>query len=99
MPTITVEIDCRPGSTRPDAYFTQILQNIQESKILNNEIKEHVYTKWDNNVEPVSKLFGNWTWELPSLEIEEKNVDLRNFIFKIIKQFYNNGSIRCGGVS
>ena len=99
MSKIIIELDCLPGSTRPDAYFTQILQNIQESKILNNEIKEHVYTKWDNNIQPVSKLFGNWTWELPSLEIEEKNVELRNFIFKIREHFYNNGLIRFGGIS
>jgi len=99
MPTITVEIDCRPGSSRPDTYFTQILENIQESKILNNEIREHVYKNWDNNVQPVSKLFGNWTWELPSLEIEQKNVELRNFIMNILTEFYNNGYIRYAGVS
>jgi hypothetical protein len=98
MPTITVEIDCPPGSSRPDTYFRILLSNIQESTILNNEIKEHVYKNWDN-AQPVSKIFGNWTWELPSLEIKEKDEMLRDFIMNILTEFYNNGYIRYAGVS
>ena len=99
MSKITIELDCPPGPTRPDTYYKQILEYIQENNTLNNQVKEHVITKWDNDAKPVSTSFGNWTWELPALNIEEKNVELRKFIFKIIEHFYSNGLIRCGGVS
>jgi len=93
---IKLEIDCAPRLLRPYIHFNNIITLVQESD-LNNEIKELVVKKWDD-MEPISKQFGNWEWELESLTDETKNDQIVKFVFNYLKKSYTNGEIRYGYV-
>lgn len=92
-----LEIDCAPFTKRPDEHLASILVKTQEDKNISNEIKELIVKKWDK-VEPVSTLFGNYIWELESLEDKVKNDKIVNYVFSYIKDLYNSGAIRYGGI-
>ena len=83
---IQLEIDCAPGTSRPDFHFKNIQTMFQESDF-NNEIKELVTNKWSVSL-PVSKTFGNWVWELESLEDSTKNKLIMNNILEHLKKIY-----------
>lgn len=76
MVQTTVEIDCAPGEPRPDLYFEHIWKNILKRS---EEVPQ-----------PVSKFFGNWTWEVRYTKDEQSKVA------EYIKDLYHCGCIRYG---
>ena len=74
----TVELDCPPGSPRPDDLIGGILEG--------TGLKER---------EPVSKFFGNWTWDYSDIP-EEKWKRVKEIVAPKIKKLYANGLIRYG---
>lgn len=73
---LTVEIDCAPGTARPDSYFRVICEDLGIEYF-----------------EPVSRLFGNWTWVMPDLTEEQKKV-YDEFVGNYLKGLYERGRIR-----
>jgi len=71
----TIEIDCAPEAPRPDTYFQTICETILH--------KEY----W----EPISKWFGNWTWE-----VTYESKDQQDKVEQYIRKLYNDGCIRYG---
>lgn len=71
-----IEIDCEPFAPRPDVYFKHIWEEIlkREDPIPNT----------------VSRLFGNWTWDIAFTEDEQAKVG------EYIKALYRAGKIRYG---
>jgi hypothetical protein len=78
--TNTVEIDCPPGTPRPDDLFPDVIKGTGLAV---------------EDFDLVSKVFGNFTWELKA----QKN-DLykkaKNTIGERIKALYSQGKIRYG---
>ena len=72
----TVEIDCEPFAPRPNVYFEHIWKEILK--------------RTDPVPEPVSKSFGNWTWDVEYTEDEQSEVA------EYIKDLYHKGNIRYG---
>lgn len=72
----TVEIDCEPFAPRPNVYFEHIWKEILK--------------RTDPVPEPVSKFFGNWTWDVEYTEDEQSEVA------EYIKDLYHKGNIRYG---
>lgn len=74
----TIELDCAPGSPRPDAYIGKVLEGT------GIEVRE-----------PVSKLFGNWTWKFD--DVSDEKWLLHNDTFaERIKELHSRGCIRYG---
>lgn len=60
----TIEIDCAPGTARPDSYIREVVAGtVLESKL----------------TEPVSKVFGNWEWafDIPDDEYPKELIKQR----------------------
>lgn len=72
----TIEIDCEPFAPRPDVYFRHIWEEILNRK--------------DSIPQPISKFFGNWTWDIEYTEEEQSKVA------DYIKDLYYHGNIRYG---
>lgn len=84
---LVIEIDCPPGYTRPDVYFNSIIDSLNNHQ--NDAIKE--FSKTLKHLEPVSKRFGNWVWEIDAKDLHS---ELQN-IFKVkLTNIYNKGGVR-----
>ena len=76
----TNEIDCPPGTPRPDSYFNVVIRNTGLSK---------------NDFELVSKLFGNWVWKLkPDQDLIDKFLKARPKFKQRLTSLYDAGKIR-----
>lgn len=73
----TIELDCAPGTPRPDAYIGLVVAGTP----LEAKLKE-----------PVSKLFGNWTW---AFDIEDSEYP-KEVIKQRVTALYQMGHIRYG---
>ncbi len=93
--SIKIEIDCRPGSIRPDTYFNQIITILSKNSLIG--IKEFGEKHMTNFPKPVSQRFGNWIWEMPLVDNE---IIIKAKIINIFKEeltkYFNSGAIRCG---
>ena len=71
----TIEIDCDPytGMGRQGDHFKNICKNILHCEYY----------------EPVSKFFGNWTWE-----VEYENEEQREAVKAFLTDLYNEGLCR-----
>ena len=77
---LTIEIDCAPGTQRPDKHFSNILEIIGNSD--NTKINKYIslYKSQNKDLEPYSTLFGNWIWKLNLKDYEYSVVDFQNNI-------------------
>jgi hypothetical protein len=74
----SIEIDCAPGTPRPDTVLPLALSNT-EMKV--------------EDFEKTSTFFGNWTY-VPLLEKEELYANSQNTIAENLKQAYAKGKCR-----
>lgn len=77
----TIELDCAPATPRPDSYISGVLEGTG-LKVEDFEL--------------VSKVFGNWTWELREESKEEAYAFAKELIKDRIVALYNRGCIRYG---
>lgn len=89
---LIIEIDCQPGSLRPDYFYNNIIDSLQHNQ--NQNIKNE-FEKLKNN-KPVSKLFGNWTWKL-DINNTKTESEIQAIFKEKLTQYYNNGAIRYAG--
>lgn len=75
----TIELDCAPGMPRPDTYIKGI--------VIGTELETVVG-------EPISKLFGNWTWGFDISD--ERWMEIQKIIKPRIQKLYQSGAIRYG---
>ena len=84
---LIIEIDCPPLSNRPDYFYNLILNEIM--------LKNDLCRQWVLNVKkinPNTKLFGNWTW---NLDIEDNiKSDVQSIFKEKLELYYNNKFIR-----
>jgi len=73
-----IEIDCAPGTPRPDGYFKVICEKLGIEYFA-----------------PASTFFGNWTWEIPELNEEQREI-YDSFVPDYIKGLHSSGKIRYG---
>ena len=76
----TIDLDCAPGPIRPNQLLPGILEDT--GIIIDPE-------------QTVSRLFGNWQWEIPE-EQSELYEKVRETIKDRITALYNKGFIRYG---
>lgn len=76
----TIELDCAPMTPRPDTYIKAVI----EGTPLAGKLRE-----------PVSKLFGNWTWDFSHVSDEDFQ-KARPILKERIIRLHNNGFIRYG---
>lgn len=81
--TLVIGIDCEPCTPRPNTYLKDAL------KVFNMETPENV------KKEPVSKLFGAWTWEFKCLKsvYEEHERELKDYFEDLISKNKIRGSM------
>ena len=77
MEKLTIELDCPPGNPRPGDLFPGL---IAETGLKEDDFKL------------ISKLFGNWTWEL--IQNEQLYSECRSTIKERIEALYKKGLIR-----
>ncbi|QKF94220.1 hypothetical protein QKU48_gp0762 [Fadolivirus algeromassiliense] len=75
-----IELDCPPGSTRPDTCLSIVLSGLELTE------DDFVIT---------SKFFGEWTFELKQ-EKNETYLKLKKEISERIKKLHDQGFIRYG---
>jgi hypothetical protein len=80
MDVQTIELDCAPGSPRPDDLIKGVLKDTP----LN--LEEHFE-------EEVPKSFGNWTF-IVKKEFTEMYLEHRATFKERITDLYNNGQVR-----
>lgn len=75
MINTTIEIDCDPwtGMGRQGDHFRHICENILHC----------------DYYEPISKWFGNWTWEVKYKDREEQEK-----VAEFLKELYEEGRVR-----
>ena len=80
---LVIGIDCEPCRPRPDTYLKGALEVF--GLATESNIKQ----------EPVSKLFGAWTWEFKCLEsvYEENKKALENYFEELLEKKYIRGSM------
>jgi len=93
---LTLEIDCPPGTIRPDALYNQLMKNIDES-LMNATIKQ-LLVFWEDK-EPITKQFGSWTWELREVLNETDKKELTTFIYNKLLGFHEDSIIRYGSIN
>jgi hypothetical protein len=76
----TIELDCPPGTPRPGDLLPGVLAETEVSL---------------DPDETVSRLFGNWMWEIPAAQ-EAAFLKSRNVIKSRIKELHTAGLIRYG---
>ena len=91
MSTLCIEIDCHPGTTRPDIHFKNIMNSLTEVYSNNQLIKEFV--EKNKNIENISACFGNWEWNIKVEDINVYNLVQTHFK-KELTNLYNSGCIR-----
>lgn len=75
----TIELDCAPGTLRPG----NLIEGVVEGTVLEGKLKD-----------PISKLFGNWTW---GFEVTDDEWAAAQAVTKPrIVALYNSGIIRYG---
>jgi hypothetical protein len=84
---LEIEIDCPPGYTRPDVYFKNIVETLKSNE--NKAIRE--FSETLKNLEPVSKRFGNWVWEIDAKNL---HTELQNIFKEKLTEIYNKGGVR-----
>jgi hypothetical protein len=76
--TYTIQIDCAPGTVRPEYHFTALCEKIG--------MKEDEF-------ELVSKFFGEWTWKVKH-EAIEKYKSQQEVVKEFLTNLYKRGDIR-----
>lgn len=77
----SIEIDCSPGTARPDTHFKNLLGEI--------DMREDEF-------ELVGKSFGNWTWRVKSESVTRYEAK-RSVVSKLLKKLYDEGVVRYAG--
>jgi hypothetical protein len=78
----SIELDCSPGSPRPDTLITGVLEG---TGLTTEDFKEP------------STWFGNWTYHLKSEpHLEDKYEEAREVIKERVTDLYQRGRIRYG---
>lgn len=93
--SLNIEIDCAPGSVRPDVYFKQILNGFTSDEHQELASFSTNYLQQNPDCKPTTTLFGNWTWDITLNENESKHIKIFQEKFsKQLTNLYNNGLIR-----
>ena len=91
-----LEIGCPIGSIRPDYYINLLINELVRNKEFSNETKK-IILSWKKQY-PISKLFGEWTYELNISKDLQQNEKVRNIIFNFLNDLYNDNCIRYGRI-
>ena len=76
----TIELDCEPIGPRPSAFIAGVMKDSG--------------VEYDNR-EPISKFFGNWTWDFSEIPAELWKKAQPTFKERITALYYS-GAIRYG---
>jgi hypothetical protein len=95
MPEINICIDCPPGYTRPNLYFKNIIEKLNETYSENVKITKFIQT--NKNLQQISSRFGSWEWVIKIEECDTDIIDIIKSHFKIeLTKLYQAGAIRFG---
>lgn len=86
---IRITIGCAPFTPRPNIRLQEILNIHKDIELVKN---------WDISAENATKSFGDWYWEVIVTDDSNYNESIMKKILNEIRNFYNDGKIRCGGV-
>tara|TARA_Y100000590_G_C15422878_1_gene902104 strand:- start:339 stop:626 length:288 start_codon:yes stop_codon:yes gene_type:complete len=91
MDSIMIEIDCPPGSTRPQVYFDAICNILKTNS--NKTIADLGASL--TGQQPISRRFGNWEW---IINLVDTNIQYKELIKQIFQnqltKYHNEGCIR-----
>ena len=96
--TGTIEIGCYPGNIRPNNIYESLFNTALQSESLNENIASK-FNEWKSLIDSCTRVFGDFTWEITHEFNEEDKVKVKSIIFPLIKEYYNSGLIRYGGIS
>lgn len=83
-------IGCAPFTPRPDVRLKEIISKFPEIELIN---------KWKISTEnTVSRVFGDWCWEVECSDDENLNLYIQKTIHKEMLQAYYDGKIRCANI-
>lgn len=77
----SIELDCPPGSPRPDDLFPDVIKDTGLEA---------------DDFELTSKFFGNWIWSFKNKSKLKVFQDAKPELAKRIKALYDSGKIRYG---
>lgn len=80
MKLFTIELDCAPGSPRPNELLPSVLEGTGVTI---------------DPDETVSRFFGNWKWQVPDDQVEAYLV-ARDRVKARVTELYRRGLIRYG---
>jgi len=76
----TIDIDCAPGSARPDTYIKYVV-----GPYVQGDLDKRIVGKW----------FGNWTWDFSDIPSENWE-SWKDYRGEKMTELYNKGCIRYG---
>ena len=95
MPEINICIDCPPGFTRPNVYFKNIIEKLNETYSDNEKITKFIQK--NKILQQISSRFGSWEWVIKIEECDTDIIDIIKSHFKTeITKLYQVGAIRFG---
>lgn len=80
----TIELDCAPGTPRPDSYITEVVRGTALEGLPEADSQA-----------AVSRLFGCWTWSFPNVA-PEVWAEVQKVTKPRIEALFRSGRIRYG---